>query len=58
LFRTTVWTRIFIWSWKTSGPGLHFGTDEGITYISLIDDLLTGQYDQVLRVVAFNPIEG
>ena len=33
-------------------------TDEGITYVSLIDDLLTGQYDNVLRVVAFNPIEG
>jgi hypothetical protein len=33
-------------------------TDEGITYISLIDDLLTGEYSQVLRVVAFNPIEG
>ena len=33
-------------------------TDEGITYITLIDDLLTGQYDQVKRIVAFNPVEG
>ncbi|HYD66147.1 hypothetical protein [Azospirillum sp.] len=33
-------------------------TDEGITYTTLIDDLLTGQYDQVLRIVAFNPVEG
>ena len=40
-----------------AGPSFR-ETDEGITYISLIDDLLTGQYHQVLRVVAFNPIEG
>ena len=33
-------------------------TDEGIDYATLIDDLLHGQYDQVLRVVAFNPAEG
>lgn len=33
-------------------------TDEGITYVSLIDDLLTGQYGQVQRIVAFNPVEG
>ncbi|OPY95780.1 hypothetical protein A5906_07380 [Bradyrhizobium sacchari] len=33
-------------------------TDEGIDYSTLIDDLLTGQYDRVLRVVAFNPVEG
>jgi hypothetical protein len=33
-------------------------TDEGITYISLIDDLLTGQYGDVQRIVAFNPVEG
>ena len=40
-----------------SGPAFR-ETDEGVTYISLIDDLLTGQYDSVLRVVAFNPVEG
>jgi len=40
-----------------SGPSFR-ETDEGITYIKLIDDLLTGQYDHVLRVVAFNPVEG
>ncbi|HEX2652145.1 MAG TPA: hypothetical protein VHN11_00645 [Xanthobacteraceae bacterium] len=33
-------------------------TDERITYVKLIGDLLTGQYDNVLRVVAFNPAEG
>lgn len=39
--------------------GAAFGeTDEGITYISLIDDLLTGQYGDVQRIVAFNPVEG
>ena len=40
-----------------TGPSFR-ETDEGITYIKLIDDLLTGQYDNVLRVVAFNPVEG
>ena len=40
-----------------SGPSFR-ETDEGITYISLIDDLLTGQYDEVQRIVAFNPVEG
>jgi hypothetical protein len=33
-------------------------TDEGIDFHTLIDDLLRGEYDQVLRVVAFNPVEG
>lgn len=33
-------------------------TDEGIDYPTLISDLLRGEYDQVLRVVAFNPAEG
>ena len=33
-------------------------TDEGIDYTTLIDDLLSGQHDQVLRIVAFNPVEG
>ena len=33
-------------------------TDEGETDISaVIEDLLTGQYEQPLRVVAFNPVE-
>jgi hypothetical protein len=40
-----------------SGPVFR-ETDEGITYITLIDDLLTGQFDQVQRIVAFNPVEG
>jgi hypothetical protein len=33
-------------------------TDEGVDYSTLIRDLLGGQYDQVLRIVAFNPAEG
>jgi hypothetical protein len=33
-------------------------TDEGITYISLIDDLLTGQYGDVQRILPLNPVEG
>ncbi|MGY8634634.1 hypothetical protein RAD15_19365 [Bradyrhizobium sp. 14AA] len=33
-------------------------TDEGIDHSTLINNLLTGQYDRVLRVVAFNPAEG
>lgn len=41
----------------TAGPSFR-ETDEGITYTALIDDLLTGQYDNVLRVVTFNPVEG
>ena len=32
--------------------------DEGIDYPTLITDLLSGQYNQVLHVVAFNPHEG
>ncbi|MET3307924.1 hypothetical protein [Bradyrhizobium diazoefficiens] len=32
-------------------------TDEGIDHDTLIKDLLSGQYGQVLRVVAFNPVE-
>lgn len=33
-------------------------TDEGTDHATLIGDLLSGQYDRVLRVVAFNPAEG
>ncbi|MCK1577764.1 hypothetical protein [Bradyrhizobium sp. 174] len=33
-------------------------TDEGIDHPTLINDLLRGEYGQVLRVVAFNPVEG
>ncbi|MGY4629089.1 hypothetical protein [Bradyrhizobium sp. USDA 4486] len=33
-------------------------TDEGIDHATLISDLLSGQYGQILRVVAFNPVEG
>ena len=34
-------------------------TDEGNTNLgTVVNDLLSGQYDQPLRVVAFNPIEG
>ncbi|MBR0801130.1 hypothetical protein JQ615_37815 [Bradyrhizobium jicamae] len=40
-----------------SGPAFR-ETDEGINHATLVRDLLSGQYDQVLRVVAFNPTEG
>jgi hypothetical protein len=41
-----------------SGPAWR-ETDEGETdYGTVIGDLLAGQYDQPLRVVAFNPVEG
>lgn len=33
-------------------------TDEGLDYHTLITDLLSGQYGNVLRVVVFNPHEG
>lgn len=33
-------------------------TDERVDYSTLLNDLLNGQYEQVLRVVAFNPAEG
>ncbi|UFX42035.1 hypothetical protein HAP47_0022500 [Bradyrhizobium sp. 41S5] len=33
-------------------------TDEGVDYSTLINNLLSGQYDQALRVVGFNPAEG
>lgn len=33
-------------------------TDESTDHPTLIADLLAGQYDRVLRVVAFNPVEG
>ncbi|MGY3278098.1 hypothetical protein [Bradyrhizobium sp. S3.7.6] len=33
-------------------------TDEGIDHTTLINDLITGQYGQVLRVVVCNPVEG
>lgn len=42
----------------SSGGAAFRETDEGVAYIALIDDLLTGQYGQVLRIIAFNPIEG
>jgi hypothetical protein len=33
-------------------------TDEGIDYSTLLNFLLSGEYGQVLRVVAMNPAEG
>jgi hypothetical protein len=33
-------------------------TDEGVDYPTLVTDLLSGQFDQVLRAVSFNPAEG
>ena len=41
------------------GTGAAFReTEEGIDYWTLIRDMLAGQYGQVLRIVAFNPVEG
>ena len=40
-----------------AGPSFR-ETDEGIDYTTLLDDLLSGQYDRVLRIVALNPTEG
>ncbi|MBR0698212.1 hypothetical protein JQ553_33890 [Bradyrhizobium lablabi] len=41
----------------TSGAAFR-ETDEGLDYPTLIKDLLSGQYDDVLRIVAFNAAEG
>ena len=47
------------WCWRISVGAAWRETDEDRTdYRTLIIDLLTGQYDHPLRVVAFNPIEG
>ena len=40
-----------------AGPSFR-ETDEGIDYTTLLNDLLSGQYDRVLRIVALNPTEG
>ena len=40
-----------------TGPSFR-ETDEGIDYTTLLNDLLSGQYHRVLRIVALNPIEG
>jgi hypothetical protein len=42
----------------SSGAAWRETDEDGTDYATIIDDLLTGQYDTPLRVVAFNPIEG
>src|SRR5262245_26885646 len=42
----------------SSGPAWRETDEYRTTYPILISDLLTGQYDMPLRVVAFNPSEG
>ena len=41
-----------------SGPAWRETDEDRTNYRTLISDLLTGQYDHPLRVVAFNPLEG
>jgi hypothetical protein len=42
----------------SSGPAWRETEEDRTDYQTLISDLFTGQYDQPLRVVAFNPFEG
>jgi hypothetical protein len=42
----------------SSGATWRETDDDRTDYRTLISDLLTGQYDHPLRVVAFNPLEG
>jgi hypothetical protein len=42
----------------SSGPAWRETDEDRTDYRTLISDLLTGQYDLPLRVVAFNPVEG
>jgi hypothetical protein len=42
----------------SSGPAWRETDEDRTDYHTLISDLLTGQYDHPLRVVAFNPLEG
>ena len=41
-----------------TGPAWRETDEDGTDYRTLISDLLTGQYEHPLRVVAFNPLEG
>ena len=41
-----------------SGPAWRETDEDRTAYDAVISDLLTGQYDQPLRVVAFNPLRG
>lgn len=42
----------------SSGPAWRETDEDRTDYRTLISDLLSGQYDHPLRVVAFNPLEG
>jgi hypothetical protein len=42
----------------SSGPAWRETDEDRTDYRTLISDLLAGQYDHPLRVVAFNPLEG
>jgi hypothetical protein len=42
----------------SSGPAWRETDEDRTDYRTLISDLLTGQYDRPLRVVALNPLEG
>jgi hypothetical protein len=55
----TVWTRISISSLRNSGTAPRSERPKnGSDYPTLMNDLLRGEYSEVLRVVAFNPSEG
>lgn len=42
----------------SSGPAWRETDEDRTDYRTLISDLLSGQYEHPLRVVAFNPLEG
>ncbi|MCP3465645.1 hypothetical protein [Bradyrhizobium sp. CCGUVB23] len=42
----------------SGGPAWRETDEDRTDYLILINDLLNGQYDHPLRVVAFNPLEG
>jgi hypothetical protein len=41
-----------------SGPAWVETDEDDTDFETVVNDLLSGQYDQPLRVVAFNPVEG
>ncbi|WP_333939036.1 hypothetical protein [Bradyrhizobium sp. CCBAU 11386] len=57
-FRTIASTRTFLVLEDFRDGAAFRETDEGIDHSTVIGNLLAGQYDRVLRVVAFNPVEG
>ena len=50
--------RLLIRSDFSSGAAWRETDEDRTDYRTVINDLLTGQYDNPLRVVAFNPLRG